>query len=122
MLNMQNYEMELMILGERWEIKVDPSLKDTWQGLCDFSIRTIYINDFNKYVDYDNVLQNLNTEILRTIRHEIVHALFFESGLAEYGNDEVLVDFLAVQFPKLRTIVGEIESTVCRREVMNYGK
>ena len=43
----------------------------------------------------------------KCIRHEIIHAFLFESGLHEnfqhkpYGHDETYVDWIAVQFPKL---------------------
>ena len=37
-------------------------------------------------------------------RHEIIHAFLFESGLAEnseWAQNEEMVDFFAIQFPKL---------------------
>ena len=40
----------------------------------------------------------------QTIRHEIVHAFFFESGLggeSDYAQNEELVDWIARQGPKL---------------------
>ena len=37
----------------------------------------------------------------KVFRHEIMHILFEESGLACYSEDEVLVDFLASQLPKI---------------------
>ena len=35
------------------------------------------------------------------LRHEIIHAFFFESGLDTYCNNEELVDWLAIQVPKM---------------------
>lgn len=35
------------------------------------------------------------------LRHEIIHMFFAESGLNQYCADEVLVDWIAKQFPKL---------------------
>ena len=39
-----------------------------------------------------------------TLRHELIHAFFFEAGLVEYCSDETLVYFIAQQFPKLHKI------------------
>ena len=48
----------------------------------------------------------------RTIRHEIVHAILFESGLdhnTEWARNEEVVDWIAIQFPKLLDIFKDIE-------------
>ena len=48
----------------------------------------------------------------RTIRHEITHAILFESGLdhnTEWARNEEIVDFIAIQFPKLLEIFKSIE-------------
>lgn len=42
----------------------------------------------------------------KVMRHEIIHAFLYESGLAECwahddGHDETYVDWIAIQFPKL---------------------
>ena len=43
----------------------------------------------------------------KVMRHEIIHAFLFESGLQEnfkhdeYGHDETFIDWIAVQFPKM---------------------
>lgn len=44
----------------------------------------------------------------QVIRHEVIHAFFAESGLIEYGNDEVLVDWMAKQLPKIQETVEKI--------------
>ena len=42
------------------------------------------------------------------IRHEVIHAFFAESGLSKYGDDEVLVDWIAKQMPKINEAVNKI--------------
>jgi len=43
-----------------------------------------------------------------TIRHEIIHAFLFESGLGfnfehnERGQEELMVDWIAMQYPKIK--------------------
>ena len=44
----------------------------------------------------------------QVIRHEVINAFFAESGLIEYGNDEVLVDWMAKQLPKIQETVEKI--------------
>ena len=48
--------------------------------------------------------KNLQVQIRKNKRHEIIHAFLFESGLAEnseWAQNEEMVDFFAIQFPKL---------------------
>ncbi len=37
----------------------------------------------------------------KTLRHEIVHAFLYESGLLAYSSDEEIVDWIAIQLPKM---------------------
>jgi len=37
----------------------------------------------------------------RTLRHELIHAFLWESGLSEYAYDETIVDWMALQFEKI---------------------
>lgn len=44
------------------------------------------------------------SEEKRVMRHEIIHAFFYESGLdveSSWGTDGTLVDWIALQFPKV---------------------
>ena len=80
-----------------------PRLKDK-DGFCDPSIKKIFVRDLNNEKDDPDCLADLETYRRKVIRHEIVHAMFYESGLATesgYYNDETLVDWIAVQAPKL---------------------
>jgi hypothetical protein len=43
-------------------------------------------------------------EKARILRHEIIHAFFKESGLWKYGNREELVDWFAIQYPKISKV------------------
>lgn len=51
------------------------------------------------------------------MRHEITHAFFFESGLQEsslqycngWAENEEMVDWVAVQFPKMLQVFKEAE-------------
>ena len=43
------------------------------------------------------------------MRHELVHAFLSESGLDNYSSDEVLVQWMAAQLPKMFETMKECE-------------
>jgi len=47
----------------------------------------------------------------KVIRHEIIHAFFHEAGLTTYTNDEVLVDWLALQICKMYKVMSDVGAT-----------
>ena len=46
---------------------------------------------------------------METTRHELFHAFFRESGLDDYCQNEQLVDWLAIQSPKIFKVFTELE-------------
>lgn len=79
----------------------DRALEDC-DGYCDKTAKLIVIakkEDDCDLLDFDSYRK-------KVMRHEIIHAFLFESGLHECwehkgGHDETYVDWIAVQFPKL---------------------
>jgi len=104
------------ILGSKYKVEIAPYMKyyDKFQevgGWCDFHDKTIVALDAEDYVksidDIPTAKPFKATE--RILRHEIIHAVLYESGLdgeTDFARDEILIDFLAIQFPK---IVGIME-------------
>lgn len=45
----------------------------------------------------------------KVLRHEIIHAFLHESGLHDLAMDEQIVDWLAIQFPKINQMFEELE-------------
>jgi len=45
----------------------------------------------------------------KVVRHEIIHAFFRESGLVDYTTDEDLVNWIALQFPKMLKVFREAD-------------
>lgn len=120
---MTNYALDttVEILGAMWAVRIcteeeEPLLKDLG-GFTDWTERSICIHD----VPRDNELGNPLEHIKKIIRHEVVHAFMFESGLAEnwehreMGQEEQTVDWIAIQMPKIEKAVdkiyGEIRET-----------
>ena len=42
-----------------------------------------------------------NMRYREVLRHELIHAFFSIAGLDGYSNDETLVDWLAVMYPRM---------------------
>ena len=72
----------------------------------DQSIREIWIADFGES-DRDSI-KDLDSYRKKVLRHEIVHAFLYESGLwnnsgnvKAWGQSEEITDWIALQFPKM---------------------
>ena len=103
------------ILGTEYTIEIkkredDKFLMDKCDGYCDKTTKKIVVLEEPK----DNELENFSDYQKKVIRHEIVHAFLFESGLHECinhsdGHDEQIVDWIAAQFPKMLKVFQEAE-------------
>lgn len=58
-----------------------------------------------------------DTNYLRTLLHELMHAYFWECGLSDYCCDETLVDWLALQLPQTSDTYNQ-----CRDLIDKYKK
>lgn len=103
--------MKVNILGTEYTIEERTVEEDSYlnncDGYCDKSTKEIVVakqkpdNDLNDYEWYRK----------KVMRHEIVHAFLYESGLDvsfehanRYGHEETMVDWIAVQFPKMQKV------------------
>lgn len=79
-------------------------------GFCDKSSKEIVITTETD----DSELANWTWYRNKVLRHEIMHAFFFESGMQEnfeckpFGIMETLVDWLAIQYPKIKSVFDEL--------------
>ena len=96
--------MTIDVLGTQYSMsesnKLDDMNLENNDGYCDTSIKRIVIDTFK---DFPGSKQNLDEYKKQVIRHELVHAFLFESGLGgeSWGTNEEIVDWIACQFPKL---------------------
>lgn len=100
---------QINILGTTYDIefqerKRDSSATVNIDGTCDYTSKKIIIYNMDDY-DYDNVKIYINN----VIRHEIAHAFLNESGLTAYSFDETLVEWIAIQVPKIIKLYNELE-------------
>lgn len=97
------------IIGTEYTIKEDENLAKTDRdGECRVYAKEIYVRKTEDLLDdiaNDELKEIRKAEVLR---HELWHAVFFESGLEDYCDNEQLVDFLAKQSPKTFKIFQEL--------------
>lgn len=96
--------MKINILGTEYDFaettrKEDVRLSEC-DGYCDFYEKTIRVEtDYNE--NDPNAIKDFDALKSRVKRHEVIHAFLFESGLTKLAEDEQLVDWISVQFPKM---------------------
>lgn len=100
--------MKINVLGTEYTIEEhndteDACLKEC-DGYCDKTTRKIVVAKEQS----DSDLGDYEVYRKKVLRHEIIHAFLFESGLHEnfqhakqFGHDETTIDWFAVQFPKM---------------------
>lgn len=115
------------ILGSRYSVYIDvPENKDkdlvNRFGYCCPTMRKIVTVDFNtvdtwKDEPHHSKLVQRNT----TLRHEVIHAFLYESGLwgSSFGSEswamnEEMVDWIANQFPKILKVYRQLG---CENEI-----
>lgn len=91
---------KVSILGTTYKIElVDKSeLEPGIAGNCDQE---------EKIIRVDKDTRQFNA----VLRHELIHAFFYESGLGEEVDwvNENSVDWIAIQFPKIAKVITELD-------------
>lgn len=106
---------KINVLGTDYTIKViDPSqdakLNGERDGYTDTSIKECVIDDMQE--EHPNNKANLHEYRKGVIRHELIHAFLFESGLdaASWATNEEMIDWFALQAPKLLKAFEEADA------------
>lgn len=101
--------MKVNVLGTEYtvvtEASIDkyPSLEGV-DGYCDYSAKEIVV----RKKDSNDDIGDFNAFINKVMRHEIIHAYFYESGLY-FDQTERMVDWIAIQIPKMSKLFDEME-------------
>ena len=99
--------MKINVLGTKYTVEQLSPEKDgellNCDGYCDKTTKRIVIAEQAP----DSNLGNYEVYRRKVLRHEIIHAFLFESGLHENfthdtGHDETYVDWIAAQYPKIK--------------------
>ena len=97
--------MVINILGTDYSVNfcspAEDKMLNEYDGYCDQTSKKIVVTTVN-----DNI-ENFSVYQMQCLRHEIIHAFMYESGLGEnwehkpIGHEETTVDWIASQFPKM---------------------
>lgn len=106
------------VLGSEWRLFIGDSAEfpylEDMDGYTDKTERFIVVSKPGE----DCQLADYQWYQKKIIRHEVIHAFLFESGLHENmspgisqsgGHPELLVDWVAVQFPKILKVYQELD-------------
>lgn len=97
------------ILGTEYVVETDTSLNDGEKDGLYFPYRKkISTRDKSGLLDETSTDEEKQIRLQETLRHEITHAFFYESGLDEYCEDERLVDWFAIQSPKIYKVFEKL--------------
>lgn len=101
-------DKEIKILGTNYRIFFDvpeDEMAENCDGQFDYSTKTIKVI---KMKTDRNSVENIDAYKRKVLRHEIIHAFMFESGMwnnsgesEAWGLDETIVDWFAIQSPKI---------------------
>lgn len=108
---MDNPHNVVMILGVEWHIVYRKKSEDAYlkvaDGYCDNTIKTVVIRKQHEN-PHPSECADLRAYERQCLRHELVHAFLYESGLAHnsgsvdaWAMNEEMVDWIAAQGPKL---------------------
>lgn len=110
------------ILGARYAIVMkvpydkDPALDHRF-GYCSMDDRKIVVGDLDTLDSWKKESPEAKSrQYCTTLRHEIIHAYFMESGLwgsslqydEGWATNEEMTDWIAIQFPKLHKTFVEV--------------
>ena len=100
-------DFKVNVLGEEWVVTWRTKEEDVHllecNGYSDETIRTIVI----EWYEWDGRnLTNMADYTAKVLRHELVHAMLYESGLGintdkEWARNEEMVDWIAIQLPMM---------------------
>ena len=110
----------IIILGTPWTVKMGsaseyPYLSES-NAFMDFSVREIVVRDLRVEEEEIDSLSNVIIAMNRSLRHEIIHAFLYESGLLgnsqmseHWALNEEMVDWFAIQTPKIYEVFKQLD-------------
>ena len=115
---MQDFKVN--VLGSEWSVvfgteKEYPTLSEM-DGYADFSTHQIVIDTMEKADGQIGSKGDMTAYKKQVIRHEIIHAFLYESGLEacsttsdNWALNEEMVDWFAIQSPKIFKVFNELK-------------
>ena len=103
--------MKVSILGTEYTIiekECERFDKFKADGFCEWWKKEIHILKDIQVEDEDSML-GLDKYKYNVIKHEIVHAFLFESGMKDYERDEVIVEWIARNLEKINKALEQVK-------------
>jgi hypothetical protein len=108
-------EFKVNVLGTIYTVTFKTDEEDVklleCDGYCDNTVNTIIIN----WLKWDGMNHNnMLAYIAKVIRHEVIHAFLYQSGLDcctknEWARNEEMIDWMAIQINKLAQVCFDAE-------------
>lgn len=95
---------------ERRSASDDIKLQEA-DGYCDTNSKLIVVRNTDDFKDDINTKSNLEITEMKVLRHELIHAFLYESGLCEqsyWAVNEEMIDYFAIQFPKIVKVMNDL--------------
>lgn len=114
-------DKKIQILGSEYVIKVYNKNSELFDkgctGFCGFHTKEIALLNLDTDEDWNGSSEEEKAIVIKqTLRHEVIHAYLYESGLAWCSNNveswalnEEMVDWLAIQSPKIFKTFNDLE-------------
>ena len=105
---------KINVLGTEYTLKESDASQDIKldgrAGYTDTSIKECVVDSMNIVTPTSKA--NLPEFKKSVIRHELIHAFLYESGLdaCSWAKDEEMIDWIAIQFPKLLKAFKEADA------------
>lgn len=106
------------VFGVEYKIFIDseddnPKIKDN-HGYCETLAKELHFHEhlFKGFENDVMVLKDWDSYWKKVMRHELIHAMIYESGLGdccEWANNESLVDWISMQAPKMLEIFSKVK-------------
>lgn len=112
------------ILGTQYEIlfqteKENPKMEGC-DGICEPYSHKIIL-DLSAEPDKFTV-DRIEDYYSKVLRHEVIHAFFFEAGLESYSKDELLIEWLAKMLPKINKSMAEVDGQIINKQLERRNK
>lgn len=118
--------MKVSILGTEYDVltKTEDECSElkSADGYCAYFDKKIYIRDLHNDKEWKTANDNeIDNRIHHIIRHELIHAFLYESGLFNgcllnnpWPLNEEIVDWMAIQMPKIMQVYDTIINATIR--------
>lgn len=101
---------KILVLGQQYTMTYSEELEDK-DGICDKTTKEIEICKTLFEPSKPGQIKNMKVYAHKVMRHEIVHAMMFESANESNSalHTEQVVDWIAIMYPKLKKLFKQLE-------------